>query len=143
MTDRLKTSADTLLDYTVSRAGGAPGVVAMATDRQGNFYEGSAGVRELGQSQAMTEDSVMLLASCTKAITGVAFMQLVEEGLLSLDEPAHAYVSEIAGIPVLDGFAPDGEPIVRPPARDITLNDLMLHIAGFSYEFFSDDLLPV
>ena len=47
MTDRLKTSADTLLDYTVSRAGGAPGVVAMATDRQGNFYEGSAGVREL------------------------------------------------------------------------------------------------
>jgi len=141
MTDRLKTSADTLLDYTVSRAGGAPGVVAMATDRQGNFYEGSAGVRELGQSQAMTEDSVMLLASCTKAITGVAFMQLVEEGLLSLDEPAHAYVSEIAGIPVLDGFAPDGEPIVRPPARDITLNDLMLHIAGFSYEFFSDDLL--
>ena len=33
---------------TITGAGGAPGVVALACDRSGNIYEGAAGVRELG-----------------------------------------------------------------------------------------------
>ena len=41
--DALKTAADTVLGYTTGRAGGAPGVVAMATNRTGNVYEGCAG----------------------------------------------------------------------------------------------------
>ena len=141
MGTNLKTACDTVLDYSVNRAGGVPGVVAMATDRNDNIYEGSAGVRELGSEQAMTTDSVMLMASCTKAVTGVAIMQMVEEGLVSLDDAAKDYVPDIAEIQVLDGFDNNDEPILRAPARDITLNDLMLHTAGFCYEFFSDDLL--
>ena len=141
MKPTLKTTCDSILHYAVNRAGGVPGIVAMATDREGSIYEGAAGVRELGQDTAMTLDSVMLLASCTKAVTGVAVMQMVEEGLVSLDDPAKRYVPEIDEIQVLEGFAEDGEPIVRAPATDITLNHLMLHTAGFCYEFFSDDLL--
>ena len=137
----LKNACDTVLDYSVNRAGGVPGVVAMATDRNGNIYEGARGVRELGSEQPMTSDSVMLMASCTKAITGVAVMQMVEEGLVSLDDPAKEYAPEIADIQVLDGFDNNDEPILRAPARDITLDHLMLHTAGFCYEFFSDDLL--
>ena len=137
----LKTACDNVLEYSVNRAGGVPGVVAMATDRNGNIYEGAAGVRELGGEQAMTTDSVMLMASCTKAITGVAVMQLVEEGLVTLADAAKEYAPEIAEIQVLDGFDANDEPILRAPARDITLNDLMLHTSGFCYEFFSDDLL--
>ncbi len=83
----------------------------------------------------------MLMASCTKAVTGVAAMQLVEEGLLKLSDVAHQYVPQIADMQVLDGFESNGEPRLRPPASDITLNHLMLHTAGFGYEFFSDDLL--
>ncbi|MGR8948231.1 MAG: serine hydrolase domain-containing protein [Gammaproteobacteria bacterium] len=141
MNKELKTDCDNILDYTVNRAGGVPGVVAMATDRNGNFYEGAAGVRELGGDQAMTTDSVMLMASCTKAITGVAVMQLVEEGVISLDEPAKKYAPEIGELQVLDGFDKNDDPILRPAASDITLNQLMLHTSGLCYEFFSDDLL--
>jgi methyl acetate hydrolase len=39
----------------------------------------------------------------------------------------------------LDGFTPDGQPKTRPPKRQITVNDLMLHTSGFCYEFFSHD----
>ena len=74
MSQKLKTAIDTVLDYTVNRAGGAPGVVAMATDRKGNFYEGAAGRRELGKDAPMTLDSVMAIFSTTKAITGTAVM---------------------------------------------------------------------
>ncbi len=135
----LKKVADTVLSYTVDRAGGAPGVVAMATDRKGNFYEGAAGVRELGKDQPITTDSVFAIFSTTKALTGTALMQLVEEGQVSLSDPAKEYVPDIADIQVLDGFDVSGQPKLRPPKSDITVDQLMLHTAGFSYEFFSHD----
>ena len=141
MGQSLLDAANDILKQTVSRAGGAPGVVAMACDRQGNFYEGAAGVRELGKPEAMTTDTVMLLASCTKAVTGVAVMQLVEEGKLALDDLAGKYVPEIDAIEVLEGFDANGEPRTRKPRTPITINHLMLHTAGFCYDFFSADLL--
>lgn len=133
------TQADAVLDYSVNRAGGAPGVVAMATDRQGNFYEGAAGKRELGKDQPMTLDSVMAIFSTTKALTGVTLMQLVEEGKVSLNDPAKKYVPEISEIQVLDGFDTDGQPKLRATKSEITVGQLMLHTSGFCYEFFSHD----
>lgn len=141
MPTRVKTAVDNILTTTTTRAGGAPGVVAMATDRNGNFYEGAAGVRELGKTEPMVLDAVMLLASCTKALTGTALMQLVEEGALSLDDPAREYVPDIADIGVLDGFDANGQPKTRKPHTEITLRHLMLHTSGMCYDFFSDDLL--
>ena len=139
MTQTIKQAADAVLEYTVGRAGGVPGVVAMATDRSGNFYEGSAGKRELGKDQPMTADSVMALFSTTKAVTGTTVMQLVEEGKIRLEDAAKQYVPEIAELQVLDGFDAGGQPKTRAPRRDITVNDLMLHISGLGYEFFNED----
>ena len=115
MNQALKTAADTVLGYTTGRAGGAPGVVAMATNREGNVYEGCAGVRELGKPQPMTPDSVMAIFSTTKAITGTAIMQLVEEGQIKLDDAAKKYAPEIAELQVLDGFDAAGQPRARAP----------------------------
>lgn len=58
MRTTLQEAADTILGYTVGRAGGVPGVVAMATDANSNFYEGTAGVCEPGKDQAMTSDTI-------------------------------------------------------------------------------------
>jgi methyl acetate hydrolase len=132
-------SLDDILAYTVGRAGGAPGVVAMATDANENFYEGAAGVRDLDTGDAMTTDTVMAIFSTTKAIVGTAVMQCVEEGLVDLHGPAKTYVPDIAEIEVLVGFDGDGQPITRAPKSDITVSQLLLHTAGFGYEFFSAD----
>lgn len=134
----LKRAADTVLDHAVQRAGGVPGVVAMATDARGNVYEGAAGQREAGGA-AMTTDTVMCLFSCTKALTGVLLMQLVEEGRVALDEPARRLVPELGEVRVLEGFDADDRPLTRPPRSEITVGQLMLHTAGFGYEFFSAD----
>ncbi len=143
MNDQLKQAADTILANTVGCAGGAPGVVAMVTDRHANVYEGAAGRRSLGGDAPMTTDSVMAIFSTSKAITGTTLMQLVEEGKVSLDDPVKKYVPEIAEIQVLEGFDASGQPKLRAPKRDITINHLMLHTAGFSYEFFSADDLKL
>ena len=139
MNDKFKAAADAVLERTVRAAGGAPGVVAMVTDRNGNVYEGAAGHRQLGGQQPMTTDSVMAIFSTTKALTGTLLMQLVEEGLVRLSDAAKKYVPEIGEIQVLDGFDAAGQPKLRAPKSDITVEQLMLHTAGFSYEFFSED----
>ncbi len=129
---------DAQLNYLTQRHGSVPGVVAMATDRNGNFYEGAAGTRELGKDSAMTIDSVFAIFSTTKAMTGTVAMQLVEEGKLNLTDPAGKYVPEIDKLQVLEGFDPDGTPRMRDPKRKITVNDLILHTSGLCYEFFAE-----
>jgi len=136
---KLEAALDAVLDQAVHRHGGAPGVVAMATDRTGNFYEGAAGTRELGQDSPMTTDAVFAIFSTTKALAGTCILQLVEEDKIALSDPARNYVPEIAELQVLDGFDADGQPRTRPPKREITVNDLMLHTSGLCYEFFSHD----
>jgi methyl acetate hydrolase len=141
MTEAVREAADRVLRDVAERENGVPGVVAMATDRRDNFYEGAAGKWDLGKEAAMTTDTVFALFSCTKAVTGVAVMQLVEEGVLGLDTPAREFVPEISDIQVLEGFDADGEPRLRPPKSDITVGQLMLHTAGFGYDFFNEDLV--
>ncbi len=130
-------AADAILQEAVTGEPRVPGVVAMATDRNGDFYEGAAGVRRLGDPAPMTPDTVFALFSCTKAITGTAVLQCVEEGRLDLDAPAKRYVPEIGELQVLDGFDEAGGLRLRPPKRDITTRMLMLHTAGFGYPYFS------
>jgi methyl acetate hydrolase len=141
MSQNLKAAADAILHNLVSGDPRVPGVVAMATDRHGNTYEGAAGKLMLGQDADMTTDSVFAIFSTTKAITGTAALQLVEDGKLDLDAPAKNYVPEIGKALVLDGFDEAGQPRLRAPKRDITTRMLLLHTAGFGYEFFNEHYL--
>ena len=120
-----------------------PGVVAMAATDQGIMYEGAFGTRELGTDAAMTPDTVVWIASMTKAITSAAAMQLVERGQLQLDTPAADVVPELAQAQVLAGFDASGTPQLRAPKRAMTLKHLLTHTAGFSYEMFSADIVQV
>ncbi len=138
MSDTLQTAAQAVLDRTVAAQPGVPGVAAVVTDRTGNLFEGAAGLRELGSDAAMTPDSVFAIFSTTKAITGTTVLQLVEEGRLDLDAPAKTYAPAIGALQVLDGFEADGEPRLRAPKRDITTRMLLLHTAGFGYDFFNE-----
>ncbi len=138
MSTNLQASADAILQKIVSGNQWVPGVVAMATDRNGAIYEGAAGKRVLGQDADMTTDSVFAIFSTTKAITGTAVLQLVEEGKVDLDAPAKTYAPEIGKLQVLDGFDADGKPKLRAPKRDITTRMLLLHTAGFGYDFFNE-----
>lgn len=141
MKTTLKSDCDDLLARATTGTARIPGVTAMVTDRSGNIYEGASGERILGGGEAMTTDTVVALLSCTKAITGVAVMQLVEQGKLDLDAPAKEYAPELGNIQVIEGFDTAGNPKLRTPKRDVTTRMLMLHTAGFSYEMFSEHYL--
>jgi methyl acetate hydrolase len=141
MGNDLRSGCDGILQKLVTGKDRVPGVVAMITNRSGNIYEGAAGDRRLGGSEAMTTDTVFAIYSTTKAITGTTALQCVEEGKLDLDAPAKTYVPDIGKLEVLDGFDADGNPKLRAPKRDITTRMLMLHTAGFGYDFFNANYL--
>jgi methyl acetate hydrolase len=136
----LQTKVDALLQAAVAN-GDVPGVVALATSREETVYEGGFGERVLGGGAAMSPDTVVWIASMTKAITAAAAMQLVEQGRLDLDRPAREVVPALAEVVVLEGFDEAGQPITRAPVRAITLRHLLTHTAGFAYEIWQEPII--
>ena len=135
----LKAKVDAVLG-AASAAGDVPGVVAMVTKRDGEIYQGAFGRRVKGGDAAMSVDTVMWIASMTKAITAAGAMQLVEQGKLDLDAPAATVVPDIGAAQVLEGFDAAGQPRTRPPKRPVTLRHLLTHCAGFGYEIWNTDI---
>src|SRR5262245_19554020 len=122
---------------TVAVKGPAPGVVGLVTDATQTVFEGAAGVRAIGHDTPMTVDTVFWVASMTKPLTATAAMQLVERGLLDLDSPVARWLPQLAQIAVCEGFDEDGQPLLRPAKRPITLRQLLTHTSGFAYPAFN------
>ncbi|MBV9579416.1 MAG: beta-lactamase family protein, partial [Chloroflexi bacterium] len=131
---------DQLFEEAVE-AGDVAGVVALAADDSGVIYQGVFGKRALGGDADMSLDTVVWLASMTKAVTSVAAMQLVEQGEVTLDEPLLNRLPELAETKVLEGFDDAGVPRLRAPRRPITLRHLLTHTSGFTYDTWSADML--
>jgi methyl acetate hydrolase len=120
-----------LEDAVVS--GQVPGVTAAAANADGVIFAGAFGRRSLSGGAPMTNDTVFRIASMTKAVTGAAAMQLVEQGRLSLDQPAGEVLPFLRNPMVLDGTDANGEPKVRPAKGVVTLRKLLTHTAGYVY----------
>jgi len=121
-------------------AGEVPGVTAAAATSEGILHEAAFGRRGLGDDAAMTIDTVFRIASMTKAVTGAAAMQMVEQGKLSLDQPAGDLLPFLAKPMVLDGFDEAGEPKLRPARGTVTLRNLLTHTAGFVYDTWNENM---
>jgi CubicO group peptidase (beta-lactamase class C family) len=121
-------------------AGLIPGVVAMAADDNGIFYQAAFGRRAVDKPDPMTLDTVFRVASMTKPITGAAAMQLIEQGRIRLDQPMGEILPVIRDVKVLEGFDADGKPKLRDPKGPVTLQHLLTHTSGYGYDIFNPEL---
>jgi CubicO group peptidase (beta-lactamase class C family) len=92
------------------------------------------GLADVERKVPLVEDSIFRIYSMTKPITSVAFMMLVEEGRVALDEPVHKYIPEWKNLSVYRGgvTAPF---LTRPTARPMMIIDLLRHTSGLTYGF--------
>ncbi|ENZ82741.1 MULTISPECIES: serine hydrolase domain-containing protein [Caulobacter] len=109
-------------------SGRAVGVSALVWQDGRERYFGTAGMADREAGKPMRRDTLVQIFSMTKPVTGVALMQLWEQGKFGLDDPLSRYLPEFAGVQVIDGKGG-----LRPPARPIVIRDLLRHTAGFSY----------
>ncbi|KAF1850833.1 beta-lactamase/transpeptidase-like protein, partial [Cucurbitaria berberidis CBS 394.84] len=118
-----------------------PGCALVATNRDGSFkYAKAFGSTSLKEENAkpLGLDTIMWIASCTKLMTSLCAMQLVERGLVTLDEPVYKHIPELEKFTVLKGFEEDGKPIEEKHTKPITLRLLLTHASGLAY----DGMLP-
>jgi CubicO group peptidase (beta-lactamase class C family) len=121
-------------------SGGVPHVAAIAADRDAVIYQGAAGPREVGGDDPVSTDSIFRIMSMTKMPCTVVALQQAEQGRLDLDAPVAEYCPAFAGTQVLTGF--DGDtPVLRPPASQATVRQLLTHTSGLGYWFWSEDLV--
>jgi CubicO group peptidase (beta-lactamase class C family) len=66
----------------------------------------------------------------TKPVTAVAAMMLQEEGKFALTDPVSKYLPELSRVTV---FVSGETGPTRPAAREITVEDLLLHTSGFNH----------
>ncbi|KAF2118112.1 beta-lactamase/transpeptidase-like protein, partial [Lophiotrema nucula] len=124
-------------DATTGEPPRLPGAIVQIIDGKNNtLFSHASG----GSILLSAEKSVFLLHSITKIVGTIAFMQLVDRGLATLDDPAiiEKHLLELWSKKVLTGFEGDGKtPILVDRTTDITPRMLMNHTNGTGHTFFN------
>ncbi|KAK0713266.1 beta-lactamase/transpeptidase-like protein [Lasiosphaeria miniovina] len=119
------------------------GVAFVVVSKNGSqiLYKGAAGRTNLPvDSSAFAPDSFTWVASLTKIVTITCVMQVVERGLIGLDDDVRPLVPDLAQMRILWGFADDGSPILEDNVKPITLRHLLTHTCGLGYDLVDPDL---
>jgi CubicO group peptidase (beta-lactamase class C family) len=113
----------------VVRDGERSGAITLLA-RNGKIVDWHAyGYRDVEARLPMEKDTIVRLYSMTKAVASVAALMLIEEGKLSLRDPADKYAPELKQVQVYDAAAAQLVPHKRP----ITVEHLLTHTSGFGY----------
>src|SRR5947199_6470099 len=132
-----KAALDRLENHLKQRyvdAGRFPGTQLLIYRRGKVVHSTVKGFADLERKAPVKDDTIFRIYSMTKPITSVAFMMLVEEGRVALDEPVYKYIPEWKNLGVFQaGTAPAF--LTKPPARPMLIVDLLRHTSGLTYGF--------
>jgi CubicO group peptidase (beta-lactamase class C family) len=110
----------------------APGAAVVIVHEDKIVYLKGAGVRELGKDDAMTEDTIFQIASCTKAFLAMLIAILCGDGLIDWDQPVHKHVP----------YFRLSDPLAD---QNATIRDMLCHRTGLSRHdllWFKSPLAP-
>uniref|UniRef100_A0A8H7KAL5 Beta-lactamase-related domain-containing protein n=1 Tax=Bionectria ochroleuca TaxID=29856 RepID=A0A8H7KAL5_BIOOC len=161
-----------LQKYTDPETGSIHGASFVAVDANGNdIYRKSFGHQKVDvkNSPPLTLDTVTWIASQTKLTTSVSVMQIVERGLIGLDDDVREVLPQLKELKVLVAFEdedgevvepeptshdngngpyinrslpkPKGQPIFEDVKGPITLRHLVTHTSGLCYDLASPLLM--
>src|SRR3954447_10365694 len=132
-----KAALDRLENHLKQRyidAGRFPGTQLVVYRRGKVVHSAVQGFADLERRAPVKNDTIYRIYSMTKPITSVAFMMLVEEGRVALDEPVYKYIPEWKNLGVFQaGTAPAF--LTKAPSRPMLIVDLLRHTSGLTYGF--------
>jgi CubicO group peptidase (beta-lactamase class C family) len=114
--------------------GKLPGVQTMISRRGELVHHDCYGLTDVSTEVSVTPETIYRIYSMTKPITSVGLMMLFEEGHFLLENPVHRFLPEFTDVQVWDGGTADA-PETRPPARAMTVHDVLTHLSGLTYGF--------
>ncbi|THV08211.1 beta-lactamase/transpeptidase-like protein [Dendrothele bispora CBS 962.96] len=116
--------------------------VIIAGDKSGPSIQEAHGFKYLAaDSEPIDLNTTFWVASLVKLMTTVAALQLVERGLVDLDEDITRVLHEWKNPSILTGFDDNGKPMTRPAQNKMTLRHLLTHSAGMGYDGITPAIL--
>jgi CubicO group peptidase (beta-lactamase class C family) len=112
-------------------AGSIAGVSALIYEKDEEVYFNAFGYADREAGTPMDRNTIVRIYSMTKPVTGVALMTLYEQGAFQLDDPLAQYAPEFDNAQVYTGVNEEGNLILEPARRPITIRDITRHTAGF------------
>jgi CubicO group peptidase (beta-lactamase class C family) len=116
--------------------GTTPGVTMMVARRGRIGWFDALGRQNPGTDAPMAHDSIFRIFSMTKPIVSIGIMTLVENGELLLTDPLAKYIPEFTDQKV--AVENDGRLDLVPTVRPITIQDLLRHTSGITYDHTGD-----
>ena len=105
------------------------GAVTLVADRDKILDVETVGFSDIAAKKPMTKDALFWIASMSKPITATAFMILVDEGKVSIDDPVEKYLPEFKGQQVA---GTDGK--LKTPVHPITVRNVLSHTSGLPFK---------
>src|SRR6266700_759816 len=119
--------------------GTTPGVTIMVARRGQIGWFDALGRQNPAASQPMAHESIFRIFSMTKPIVSVGVMMLLEEGHFLLNDPIAKYIPEFASQQV--GVEHNGKLELVPLKRPMTIQDLLRHTSGITYDHTGNSLV--
>ena len=101
------------------------------------LFAGKYGFKNIENKDPILENTIYRIWSMTKPVVAVAALQFIQQDKISLDDPISKYLTEFSNLKVLKN---NNSPIYEVTDLEIepTIQHLLLHTAGFSYNFLGD-----
>jgi CubicO group peptidase (beta-lactamase class C family) len=119
--------------------GTIPGATVMVARRGQIGWFDALGRQDPAAATPMAHNSMFRIFSMTKPIVSVGIMMLLEEGHLLLTDPVAKFIPEFADQKV--GVENNGKLDLVPPVRPITVQDLLRHTSGITYDHTGNGLV--
>lgn len=108
-------------------------------NHSGNIIQGKSGYLDITKNTPIVPDTIYRIWSMTKPIISIVILQMIEEGIIKFDDELPKFLPQFSNIKVLKNIKAnikDVEDIKNQP----TIKDLLMHTAGFSYNFLDDPI---
>jgi CubicO group peptidase (beta-lactamase class C family) len=112
--------------------GSLPNISILIKKDNTEIYRHSHGFADIEQQINVSDKTIYRIYSMTKPVTGVAIMQLVENGQLRLNDKVSKYIPAFKNTQVINLEFQD---YVVKPKREITIRDLLTHTSGLTYSW--------
>ena len=116
--------------------GALPGCACVVSRGAADAWFSAYGKMDVEREQPIWRDAVFRIYSMTKPIVSVALMTLYEEGRFQLDDPVAKFIPAWSSLEVFHDGDEHGYSTV-PPARPMTVKDLLTHTSGLTYGFMN------
>lgn len=112
-----------------------PGALLLVGNSKGVGLLETVGTQTQNSDSPVNQETIFRIYSMTKPIISVATMSLVEDGLISLDDPVSKYIPEFGNLQIIDRES--GE--ISSAENAMTVQHLITHESGLIQAIFSPD----